>query len=111
LHGSNFSVKSEIFNELQFDENLPKYAYLEDMLFSHMLFKKFPHCLFITPYAKCIHKVSQEGREDKGELAKIKNRCRLYVLTKLFGSKGYLIYQWQNIGNAFLMIFKRLLKD
>jgi glycosyltransferase involved in cell wall biosynthesis len=111
LSGANFAVKREIFNELRFDENLLGYAYMEDMLFSHLLYRKYPNKLFITPYAKCIHKVSQEGRGVKKELEKHKHTCRLYVLIKLFGWRGKLLYCWQNIGNLILLSFKRLLKN
>ena len=111
LSGANFAVKREVFNELRFDENLLGYAYMEDMLFSHSLFKKYPNGLFITPYAKCIHKVSRVGRGEKKELEKHKRTCRLYVLTKLFGWRGTLLYCWQNVGNLILLFFKRLIKE
>jgi len=111
LIGANFAIKREVFNELRFDENLLGYAYMEDMLFSHTLFKKHPNGLFITPYAKCIHKVSQEGRGEKKELEKHKRACRLYVLTKLFGWKGKLLYCWQNAGGLILLFFKRIIKN
>lgn len=110
LSGANFAVKREVFKELHFDESLLGYAYMEDLLFSHLLFKKFPGCLFITPYAKCIHKVSQIGREEKDTIENHKRICRLYVLTKLFGLKGTLLYIWQNIGLTILKISKRLIK-
>lgn len=110
LHGSNFAVKREIFNEIRFDENLLGHAYMEDLLFSHTLFRKYPHGLFITPYAKCIHKVSEVGREksDKAEIHKY--TCRLYVLTKLFGFRGKMLYSWQNIGHVILKLFKYLIR-
>ncbi|MEM0254380.1 MAG: glycosyltransferase [Candidatus Bathyarchaeia archaeon] len=62
LHGSNFAVKRNVFNEIRFDEKLLVIAYMEDLLFSYTLFRKHPHSLFITPYAKCIHKISEAGR-------------------------------------------------
>jgi hypothetical protein len=36
---------------LRFDENLLGYAYMEDVLFSHLLYRKFLINYFITPYA------------------------------------------------------------
>lgn len=102
LSGANFAVKREVFNEFHFDESLLGYAYMEDLLFSHLLFKKFPGRLFITPHAKCIHKVSQIGREEKDKIEIHKRTCRFYVLTKLFGLKGTLLYNWQNIGLTIL---------
>ncbi|MEM4474551.1 MAG: glycosyltransferase [Candidatus Bathyarchaeia archaeon] len=110
LHGSNFAVKRNVFNEIRFDEKLLGTAYMEDLLFSYTLFRKHPHSLFITPYAKCIHKISEAGREKGDKAEKHKSACRLYVLTKLFGFKGKLLYIWQNVGHTILKFFKRLIK-
>lgn len=97
------AFKRSIFNEFQFDENLAKYSYMEDDLFSHSIFQKYPESLFITPHAKCIHTVSEEGRMESGELREHKRKCRRYVLTRLFGLKGLLLYYRQNIG---LLVFE-----
>lgn len=98
LSGANMTYKREVFDELKFDESLKKYCYMEDVLFSHSIFKKYPKGLFITPYAKCIHKSSEAGRIESKELKKLKNKHRKYVLVKLFGLKGLLLYYWQSIG-------------
>lgn len=100
LSGANMTYKREVFGEFKFDENLKKYCYMEDVLFSHSVFKKYPKGLFITPYAKCIHKSSEAGRIESKELERLKNRHRKYVLVKLFGLKGWLLYYWQSIGIA-----------
>ncbi len=60
LSGSNMAFKRAIFDEFKFDENLLKYSYMEDFLFTYSIHKKYPNSLYITPYAKCIHKVSEE---------------------------------------------------
>jgi GT2 family glycosyltransferase len=103
LNGLGMAVKHSVLNEIQFDEKLGGYSYMEDVLFSHSIYKKYPKKLFITPYAKCIHKVSREGRMHCSVLSNHKNRCRKYVLMNLFGLKGLLIYGWQNLG---LLIFR-----
>jgi hypothetical protein len=103
LCGGDMAFKRSIFNEFQFDENLAKYSYMEDDLFSHSIFQKYPESLFITPHAKCIHTVSEEGRMESGELREHKRKCRRYVLTRLFGLKGLLLYYRQNIG---LLVFE-----
>lgn len=56
LLGCNMSIRREVFKEFRFDENLKGYAYMEDFLFSHSIFKKYPKALYITPHAKLIHK-------------------------------------------------------
>jgi GT2 family glycosyltransferase len=100
LSGANMTYKRRVFSEFKFDENLKKYCYMEDILFSHSIFKKYPKGLFITPYAKCSHKSSEAGRIESVELSRLKNQHRKYVLLKLFGSKGILLYYWQSLGTA-----------
>ncbi|MGQ9507620.1 MAG: glycosyltransferase family 2 protein [Candidatus Bathycorpusculaceae bacterium] len=104
LCGSNMALKRHIFKKFKFDENLKYYAYMEDFLLSHSLFKEYPHGLYITPHAKCLHKHSVEGRESKMPWGTHLNFCRKYVLAKLFGWKGLLIYFWQNIGILILTL-------
>ncbi len=111
LSGANFACRREVFNELKFDENLKGYSFMEDVLFSHKLYRKYPGRLFITPYAKCIHKASPKDYEDKEMLEKHKHRCRKYVLKELFGFRGIVLYYWQNLGIIILKLiglFKKL---
>ena len=98
LSGANMTYRREIFSEFKFDESLKKYCYMEDVLFSNSIFKKYPKGLFITPYAKCSHKSSEAGRIESKELERLKNQHRKYVLMKLFGLRGALLYYWQNLG-------------
>lgn len=109
LSGSNMAFRRAVFNEFKFDENLLKYAYLEDMLFTHSIYKKYPRSLYITPHAKCIHKWSEEGRmEASFSEHPFSRACRKYVLTKLFGIKGLLIFGWQTLGLLTLSTSRRI---
>jgi GT2 family glycosyltransferase len=110
LSGANMTYKRAVFSEFKFDESLEKYCYMEDVLFSHSVFKKYPKGLYITPYAKCIHKSSETGRVERKELERLKNKHRKYVLVKLFGSKGLLLYYWQSIGIRIKLSGKALMK-
>ncbi len=107
--GGNMALKMDVFDEFKFDENLTRFSANEDLLLSHSIFKKYPNSLFITPFAKCIHKHSETGRMEDKELEKHVNWCIKYCLKKLFGFKGLLIYYWQNIGKAIVRICKRFL--
>ncbi|RLG16076.1 hypothetical protein DRN63_04625 [Nanoarchaeota archaeon] len=98
LSGSNMAFRREIFNRFRFDENLKGYAYMEDTLLTYSVFKEFPRGLYMTPYAKCIHKRSIEGKKLNEEWRAHLDWCRKYVLMKLFGWKGTIIYYWQTIG-------------
>lgn len=109
MTGSNMAFRRNVFNEFRFDENLTKYSAMEDLLLSHSIFKKYPNSLFITPHAKIIHKHSEIGRMENKELEEHKLRCRKYVLTKLFGFKGLLIFHRQKIGLYMYRVCKRYL--
>jgi len=120
LNGGTSAYRKEIFREFKFDENLKGYSYMEDVLFSHSIFKKYPGSLFMTPHARCIHKVSPKNYEDNRALEEHKRRCRkyvlvrlygmkgLYVLVRLYGMKGLLLYYWQNIGLTLINLTKKL---
>ncbi len=100
LSGANMTYRREVFGEFNFDESLKKYCYMEDVLFSHSVFQKHTKGLFMTPYAKCIHKSSETGRAESKELDRLKNQHRKYVLVKLFGLRGEILYYWQSLGIA-----------
>jgi glycosyltransferase involved in cell wall biosynthesis len=108
LHGSNFAIKKKVLNEFEFDENLKKYSYMEDLLFSYSIYQKYSGSLFITPYAKCIHKTSEKGRMNVSEMRPHLYQCSKYVLNMLFGNKGSLILYLQTSGNAILSLIKKI---
>lgn len=96
--GANMSCRRGLFNEFEFDENMKGYAYWEDALFSGKVNKKYSGRLLMTPSAVCTHSFSQEGREKGSKMRSIKRRNRKYVLVKLYGARGLLIFGWQNSG-------------
>ncbi len=51
-----------VFNDLEFDEKMKRWANLEDTDFSYRLYKKHQDTLFAIPYAKVIHKGSTQSR-------------------------------------------------
>ena len=106
--GANMSFRRSLFNEFEFDENLKGYAYWEDALFSGSVNKKYRGKLLMTPNAICIHSFSQEGRAKGSVMRSIKRRNRKYVLTKLFGARGLLMFGWQNFG---LLVIKLMGKS
>lgn len=62
LSGSNQSYKKSVLENFRYDENLKRYSYKEDVDLSYRIYKQYPDSLYITPYARLIHKVSQEKR-------------------------------------------------
>lgn len=106
--GANMSFRRSVFKELEFDENLKGYAYWEDALFSVQAYKKYQGKLFMTPAAICNHSFSQEGRVKGSKMRWIKRRNRKYVLTKLFGVRGLLIFGWQNLGILMIKLLGKI---
>lgn len=100
LSGANNSYKKEILEEFKFDENLKKYSYNEDVDMSYRIFKKYPHSLFMTPYAKLIHKASEEGRHLKRDVIYMEEIYLLYLFYKDIDQtfKNKSIYLWSRIG-------------
>ena len=109
--GANMSYRRSLFTEFEFDENLKGYAYMEDALFSGSVYEKYPGKLLMTPDAKCTHSFSQEGRMEKSKLRYLKLRNRKYVLTKLFGAKGLLMFGWENFGLLIIRLIGRIRKN
>jgi len=102
LEGATMSFKRQILEEFQFDENLKKYCFTEDWLFGSIVRKRYPNSLYITPYAKCIHKWSREGRGETKEFLKLKRAYLQYAMTKVFGFKGAFVFFKQDMGRLLL---------
>ena len=100
LSGANQSYKKEIFEEFKYDDNLKRYSFGEDLDISYRIFKKYSGSLFMTPYAKLIHKTSQEGKLIKRELVNMREIYRLYLFHKNIDQtlKNKLIFLWSRIG-------------
>jgi glycosyltransferase involved in cell wall biosynthesis len=55
LHGSNMSLKKEMLQSFQFDENLKGFSMGEDVDLSSRIYKRYPNSLFMNPRAKVTH--------------------------------------------------------
>lgn len=106
----------DVFKDFKFDEDLKKYAHKEDSDFSYRIFKKYPHSLFLTPHAKYIHKVSQEGRLPERELIYMRKIYTLYLFYKnidqTIKNKLILLWSWTGflIMNAAILIGSFIIK-
>jgi GT2 family glycosyltransferase len=100
LSGANQSYKKEIFEEFKYDDNLKRYSFGEDLDISYRIFKKYSSSLFMTSYAKLIHKTSQEGKLPKRELVNMREIYGLYLFHKNIDQtlKNKLIFLWSRIG-------------
>lgn len=112
LSGANNSYRKEILIEFRWDENLKKYGWGDDIDISYRIFKKYPHSLFMTPYAKLIHNTSQDGRTPKKGLVYMEEIYLLYLFYKNIEQtlKNEVIYTWSRIGRLTLKMTIFILK-
>lgn len=54
--------RREVFTQFQFDTNLKRWGYMEDLDFSYRVYKKNPKALYVIPYTEITHKRTAEGR-------------------------------------------------
>lgn len=106
------SYKIQIFKDFKFDEKLKKYSDGEDLEFSYRVFKKYPGSLYITPYAKLVHKTSLKGRILGKELIEMREVYGLYLFYKLLAPtfKNKLIYFWSRIGRLIITLARAVTK-
>lgn len=112
LSGCNQSYRKEVFLTLQFDENLKKYSYKEDVDLSYRVFKSWPRSLYLAPAAKCVHNVSTAGRLPKKARIEMEEVYTLYFFYKNIDQKfrNKCIYVWSRTGclvkNIGIVFFK-----
>lgn len=112
LSGCNKSYRKEVLLTLQFDENLMRYSYKEDMDLSYRVFKMWPRSLYLTPVAMCDHNISQMGRLPKKARIDMEEVYTLYFFYKNI-EQNFLnesIYIWSRVGyllkNMGIVFFK-----
>jgi GT2 family glycosyltransferase len=80
--GVNMAYKREIFSEQHFDENLLGYTLAEDIDFSYRLFKRYPSGVFMTPFAKLLHRESTVERYPTEKMSFINQIDHFYFYFK-----------------------------
>ncbi len=100
LTGCNTAYRRSILADFPHDENLLKYAFAEDLDQSYRICKRYPEALWLTPAARCIHKVSPAGRAVGKEQTYIIEVYGLYLFYKLFSPtlRNTAIYGWSFFG-------------
>jgi glycosyltransferase involved in cell wall biosynthesis len=94
LSGCNMAYRSKIFWDGNiFDEHLVGYSLGEDMIFSHLLYKK-GHQFAFSYKAQLTHRISQENRIPSNRFILLKIGYRLYAITLFSGNgiRGSLYY-------------------
>ena len=100
LAGGNSAYRRSILAEFPFDESLLKYSFGEDLDQSYRVFKRYPGSLWLTPFARSIHKASPVGRATSQEHIYIREVYGLYLFYKLFVPTPYnqCVYWWSFLG-------------
>ncbi|GAH36595.1 unnamed protein product, partial [marine sediment metagenome] len=104
-------TKKSILAKFKFDEKLKRYSLKEDVDLSYRISKSHPKSLYITPYAKVTHNVSQEGRLPKRVRSEMQEIYTLYFFYKNIDQtlKNKLIHLWNIIGKMMINIFSLFL--
>src|SRR3989344_2349500 len=111
LSGFNMAYKKEVFGKDKFEEKFFKYALAEDFEFSTRINKKYQRSLFITPYAKLTHRVSEEGRTPKPKLVYMNLVHHLYIQSKnLNDFRGIVSLYFALFNMSILHVAKSLIK-
>lgn len=111
LSGFNMAYKKEVFGKDKFEEKFFKYALAEDFEFSTRINKKYQRSLFITPYAKLTHRVSEDGRTPKPKLVYMNLVNHLYIQSKnLNDFRGIVSLYFALFNMSILHVAKSLIK-
>jgi GT2 family glycosyltransferase len=111
LSGANASYRKEILEKFRWDENLKRYAWAEDIDLPYRIFKEHPRSLYITPYARLVHKSSVEGTSVVGrDLIYMEEVYYLYIFYKVIDQNilNKLIYFESRIGRLLLRVVHTL---
>ncbi len=100
LAGSNQSYLRSVLVEFKFDENFRRYSWREDVDLSYRIGKRYPGSLYITPYAKLVHNISDKARMPDKALTYMKEVYSFYFFFKNIEQipKNKLIFFWSKIG-------------
>jgi glycosyltransferase involved in cell wall biosynthesis len=103
LHGSNMSLKKEVFQSFRFDEKLKGRSIGEDVDFTYRIYKHYPNSLFMNPRAKLIHRNPAEKSE----------RDPFVTQFLIYSGMAYSVYLFvknheQTVWNRLLFLWKQL---
>jgi len=99
--------RRQVFEEFQFDTNLKRWSFMEDLDFSYRVCKSFPRSLYAIPNARIFHKESTKSRLTAGLELQMRTIYWSYVFFKdIFeGSMQNLCaFLWALVGNLAAVI-------
>jgi len=110
--------RGEIFRQFEFDTNLKRWGFMEDLDFSYRVYRKYPRSLYAIPYAKIVHKHSAEGRMATKTTIYMSTIYWFYIFFKdVFEASIFnlIAFMWALAGNLIAsiggLLFKRKPKE
>jgi glycosyltransferase involved in cell wall biosynthesis len=104
------SFRKVIDEDSCWDENLKGYSWGEES-FTIKLNRRYPHSLYVTPFAKAIHDTSSGGRPQTKKLYYITTQYELYnfynyYINPLDGSslRNWIAFFWKTVGKIVMLI-------
>lgn len=99
-----------VFSDLKckFDENMIRYCYGEDKLFSYQLYKRFPKSLYIDPSIQYEHSPHLEGRLPNNDLIKTRILYNYYIWHEVVENTlaNRVLFFWSSLGDLILHLAK-----
>lgn len=111
LPGVNMAYKKEVFNDQKFDENLLGYTVAEDIDFSYRLYLKNKDGVYLSPFAKVIHRASTVERTPKRRMSYINQVDHFYFFFKNYNNTFLqrVKFIWSLFGITILRTIKLIL--
>ena len=102
--GFNMAFKKEVFSKIEFDEKLRRYSLAEDFDFTYRVHTSRPGSLYLTPFAKLIHRVSSIERYPAKRISYMNQAHHFYLNYKNFNktAKEAAIFLWAVFGITLL---------
>lgn len=104
------SFRKALDGDVWWDENLKGYSWGEES-FTIRLNRRYPHSLYVTPFAKAIHDISSVGRPQRKKLYYIMTQYELhnfynYYINPLDGSslRNWTAFFWKIVGQITLLV-------
>ncbi len=107
LDGCCMCYRRELLGELNFDTNLKRWGYMEDLDFSFRVYKKSPESLYVIPHAVIVHKTSTQSRLPSKTRIRMMTIYWFYVFFKnIFESSilNLIAFLWALIGNIAIIV-------
>lgn len=100
LSGTNSSYKKGVLRDFKFDEKLKEYSLWEDVQLSSSVRRKYVNSLYITPYARLIHKFSSVARRNTKRLVYIRTTYSTYFFYNNMKQtvSNKIIFSWSIFG-------------